>query len=405
MMLRTILALALISGIAHAAAIKENLPVAATEAEIKQQTEGNNAFAADIYKALSKEKGNLFLSPSSLSTALAMTYAGARTETAAEMKKTLHFVVADERLHPVFGAIIRNLNSDGKGYELVIANRLWGQKDYPFHPDFLRVTQVNYGAAIDLLNIASDPEGSRKIINAWVEKQTREKIKDLLQPDSIRGASLVLTNAIYFKGKWANPFKPEQTKEAPFFAPSGEVKVPLMEQKAELPYAKLEDGTQIVELPYAGGSLAMDVIVPAAKDGLAALEAKLTHKDLTQWLGSLQPQENIHVFLPRFKVEFGKDVKDELMGMGMVLAFDVKKSDFSGMEPKKELYISKVIHKAFVDVNEEGTEAAAATAVVMAPRGMAPKPQIVRADHPFLFLIRDTKSGAILFSGRLVEPK
>jgi len=404
MPIRCIFVLAVISGLAQAAAIKEDLPVAATDAEIKTATEGNNALAVDLYKALSVEKGNVFYSPNSVSTALAMTYAGARGDTAAEMRKTLHFNLPDERLHPTFGAIIRGLNSDGKAYQLVISNRLWGQKDYPFHPEFLKVTQVNYGAALEMLNIASDPEGSRREINTWVARQTQDKIKDLLPPNSINGASLVLTNAIYFKGKWEHPFKVEQTKDAPFFAPSGELKVPTMQQKAELPYARLDDGTQVLELPYAGGDLVMDVILPAAKDGVGALEAKLTLKDLNATLGNLRQQE-VNVFLPRFKLEFTRDLKDNLIALGMPLAFDIRKSDFSGMEPKKELYISKVIHKAFVDVNEEGTEAAAATAVIMKPRGLPPKPETFRADHPFIFVIRNVKNGAILFAGRMAEPK
>jgi len=396
--------LALICGLAQAAAIQEDLPVAATEAELKAVTEGNNAFAVELHKALSAEKANLFHSPISVSTALAMTYAGARGDTAEEMRKTLHFSLPDERLHPAFSAIIRGFNSDNKAYQLITANRLWAQKDYTFNPDYFRITQANYGAAVQLLDIAHDPEGSRKEINAWVARQTHDKIPDLLPPQSIDGAKLVLTNAIYFKGKWEHPFKPENTKDVPFFAASGEINVPTMQQKAEFGYAKLEDGTQVLELPYAGGELAMDILLPEAKDGIAALEAGLSAKEMNAALAKLQHRE-VNVFVPRFKIEFGKDLKNELIALGMPLAFDIKKSDFSGMEPKRELYISKVVHKAFIEVNEEGTEAAASTAVVMKPRGLPPKAVEFRADHPFMFVIRNVKSGAILFAGRLAEPE
>ena len=368
---------------------------------------GNNEFAFDLYAKLRGREGNLFLSPFSISTALAMTSAGARGGTEAGMAKVLHFTLPGEELHTAFAGLIRGLDEDkkGRGYELVVANALWGQKGYGFLKEYLDLTKSCYGAGLHEVDFEKAAEAARKTINAWVEEKTKEKIKDLIKPGVLSSLTrLVLTNAIYFKGQWASRFKKEATKDGPFTLSSGKkTAVPMMNQTEEFGY--MEDGdVQALELPYIGDRLSMVVLLPKKVDGLAGLEESLTAKKLSKWLSAVRKQKVV-VSLPRFKFtsEFG--LADVLKSMGMTDAFLLPPADFSGMDGKKDLFISAVIHKAFVDVNEEGTEAAAATAVVMALRMAAPEPvPIFRADHPFLFIIRDTESGNILFMGRMIDP-
>jgi serpin B len=368
--------------------------------------EGNNRFAFDLYGRLRHRPGNLFFSPHSLSTTLAMTYAGARGETAQQMAATLHFSLPPADLHPAFAALDRQLN-DGKGrrYKLAVANALWGQEGEPFLPDFLRLLAENYGAGlrrVDFLSVAQ----ARRTINSWVEEQTGGKIKDLLQPP-VPGpdTSLVLTNAIYFKGDWTSPFPKGATKDEMFTVTEDKgVPVPMMHRTGRLGY--LDGGDfQALELPYAGDDLAMIVLLPKKADGLAEFEQSLTTERLSAWLARLRPHR-VDVALPRFKVESRFELEKVLPEMGMPLAL-TPSADFSGMNGKRDLFISAVIHKAFADVNEEGTEAAAATAVVIT-RAMAaaPEPAVVfRADHPFAFLIRHNRSGSLLFLGRVVNPR
>jgi serine protease inhibitor len=364
----------------------------------------NNAFAFDLYGKLHDSDGNLFFSPESISTALAMTYAGARGQTAEEMAATLHFGLDPQRLHPALAVLLHDLHADRetKGYQLHTANALWGQKGTPFLPEFLNLVKDNYGAGLNEVDFRKATEKARQTINAWVEKQTNDKIKDLISEGLLRPDTLlVLTNAIYFKGDWASPFKKERTHDAPFQVGAGEkVTVPLMEQTAKFGY--LDGGTfQALELPYAGGDLSMVVFLPKQADGLAALEPRLTEANVRGWLAKLRPDE-VRVALPRFKVEAGFDLARTLEELGMKQAFSAD-ADFSGMDGRRDLFISAVLHKAFVDVNEEGTEAAASTAVIMT-RAAARINPVFRADHPFVFLIRDTRSGSILFLGRVVNP-
>ncbi|MGD0094042.1 MAG: serpin family protein, partial [Planctomycetota bacterium] len=273
------------------------------------------------------------------------------------------------------------------------------------------------GASLDRLDFAGDPEGARKTINAWVEKETQEKIKELLKAGMIdAGTKLVLVNAIYFKGNWASQFKKEDTRAGPFTVCAKDnpqaVDLPLMHRTGQYPYF-VDDAVQALALPYQGGNLAMVVLLPAAPDGaglgalagaLENLEQKLTPENLAAWLGHLRPQE-VQVTLPLFKVTGEYKLNEALIALGMADAFSPANADFTGILPRPDdLYISLVAHKAYVDVNEEGTEAAAATAVVMKPRGLAHRTEF-RADRSFLFLIRDTKSGAILFLGRVLNPK
>jgi serpin B len=374
------------------------------EAVVKGDTE----FALDLYQRLAKSKDeNLFLSPYSISTALAMTYAGARGTTAEEMAKTLHFPVPQERLAPAFAGLIGRFQADkeDKGYQLSVANAIWGQKSYPWKKDFLNTTQANYAAGLRELDFGATEE-ARKTINGWVEQQTKDKIKDLIKPGVLDADTrMVLTNAIYFKGDWKEQFNKNATKEEPFLGTANaDAQAPLMHQRAN--YGYLEgDGFQILELPYKGDELSMVVLLPKKADGLADLEKQLTAEKLNSWLAKLGQQEVI-VSLPRFKVTAQFSLAAQLQSLGMNAAFSKAKADFSGMTAEERLYISAVIHKAFVDVNEEGTEAAAATAVVPKPATarIAPPPPVFRADHPFVFLIRDRGTGSVLFLGRLAQP-
>jgi serpin B len=362
--------------------------------------EGANGFAVDLYGRLRGQKGNLFLSPASITLALAMTYGGARGTTAEEMRSVLGFTLPDERLHPAFAALSGVLKP--REGTLRVANRLWGQQGYEFLESFLALTRTSYGAELETVDFAARTEEARQRINAWIERQTEDKIKELLKEGVLTPqTALVLTNAIYFKGLWATQFKPENTQAAPFKLLDGTtVTVPLMHQKTEFSLGTGE-GCAVLELPYKGGELSMVIVLPNAADGLPALEASLSRQKLAAWMGALRPVE-VKVYLPRFKATSSFALGRTLCDMGMPTAFSGG-ADFSGMSAGKDLAISEVVHQAFVDVNEEGTEAAAATAVVI-KRTMAPVPVEFRADHPFLFFIRDVRTGLILFMGRLVAP-
>jgi len=368
-----------------------------------------NAFALDLYAQVRGEKGNLFFSPYSISSALAMTWAGARGETASEMAAALQLPAgwrtAPDEAHAAFAGFAARLNAEGKPYAMAVANSLWGQKGYEFVPDFLGLLKRQYGAGLEEVDFAKDTEGARKAINVWVEQKTKDRIKDLIPPGTLQALTrLVLVNAIYFKGTWESPFEKQGTRDADFFVtPARKVRAPTMRQVEHVRYAEAPDA-QAVELPYKGGDLAMVILLPKQRGGLAALEKSLTAQTLAKRLEALKV-ENVAVSLPRYTMTWSSGLAKVLGAMGMVRAFDGQKADFTGINAGKEpFWISEVIHKAFVEVNEEGTEAAAATAVV-AMGGAAPaKPVEFRADHPFLFLIRDTASGAILFMGRLVDP-
>lgn len=367
---------------------------------------GNTAFALDLYQQLRTQEGNLFFSPYSISTALAMTYAGARGETEAQMAQALHFDLSQDALHPAFAALQGQLDAvQANGVvQLSLANALWPHVDYPFLESFLNLVRLYYGVSLVTLDYRSDPEAARQAINAWAEAQTRGKIKDLIPAGVLNALTrLVLTNAIYFKGNWASQFDDALTVNAPFTVQADQqVAVPLMTQKLTCGYGEFPE-LQVLELPYVGEALSMLVLLPRQVDGLASLEAQLTPGALAQWTARLR-QSEVLVYLPRFKVEAAFRLDDALKPLGMVDAFDMELANFAGMDGTDMLSISAVLHKAFVEVNEEGTEAAAATAVVMNLRAM-PRPQpIFRADHPFLFLVRENSTGSVLFLGRVVDP-
>jgi serpin B len=358
-----------------------------------------NRFTVDLYNKLSAREGNLFLSPYSISSALAMVYGGARGETSEQMNSKLHFG-GPGATHPAFSHLRKKLNTIQKKdhVQLSVANSLWPQADYTFLPDYLSLTQTFYGSEIVPVDYKTDTEGARKKINGWIEDQTNDRIKDLIPQGMLNPLTrLVLANAIYFKGNWARQFKKEATTDRPFtIMPGTEVQVPTMMQTDDFKLAHTET-LQALELPYEGGDLSMVVLLPSEKDGLTALEKKFS----AGLIDRLQFSKcEVMVQLPRFKIESEFRLSETLAAMGMPLAFS-RAADFSGMDGSRELYIGAVAHKAFVEVNEEGTEAAAATAVAMKCYGMPP--QFI-ANHPFLFVIREDSTGTILFMGRMMDP-
>jgi serine protease inhibitor len=370
--------------------------------------EGDNAFAVALYGRLRNQIGNLFFSPESISTALAMAYAGARGGTASEMAKTLHFTLPPEKLHPAMGALLSELNAAHEGYQLSVANALWAQQGYTFLDDFLNLLKTNYGAGLNQVNFKGATEAARLTINQWVEQKTQDKIKDLLQPGALRSDTrLVLTNAIYFKGDWETQFDKAQTKNEDFHLSKAQTTTaPLMHREGRFSY--FDGGTfQILEIPYKSKELSMIVFLPKDASGLSALEQSLTGSNLQQWLGQLASVSKVIVTMPKFKMTQQFELGSTLSAMGMPQAFS-SSADFSGMTGHRDFAISEVIHKAYVDVNEEGTEAAAATAVTMRALAMpAPQapPPVFRADHPFVFMIRDNRSASILFMGRMADPR
>ena len=401
------------------AALLMNIAVGAKEKKddgAEMIVNGNNAFALDLYAQLKNNEGNLFYSPYSISTALAMTYAGARDQTAEQMAQTLHFpeckgsdspgwMRTTEQFHRAFGRVIDRLNQQGKknDYQLSVANALWGQKGYPFLDSFIELNNQYYDARIKQVDFVKETEKTQKKINQWVEDKTNEKIKNLIPQGALNALTrLVLTNAIYFKGNWAEQFDKDMTKNADFFVSSDKtVTAPLMYQKEDFKYGQ-SDTLQLLELTYKGEDLSMLILLPKEKDGLADMEKELTTRNLAEWQKKMHKQE-VEVFLPKFKMTSQFSLAETLEKMGMPDAFDVGKADFSGMTGNKDLFVSAVLHKAFVEVNEEGTEAAAATGVMMS-LSMALEQPVFRADHPFVFIIKDNNTGSILFVGRVVDP-
>jgi len=372
--------------------------------------EGNSAFALELYQALKGEEGNLFYSPYSISLALAMTYAGASGETAQQMADTLHFLLEQERLHPAFNWLDAELarrgegaeGKDGEGFRLNIVNAIWGQKDYEFLSDFLDVLAENYGAGLRILDFITETEASRLAINQWVSDQTEGRIEDLIPQGAIdEWTRLVLTNAIYFNAAWAYPFNGNITADGPFYLlDGGQVSVPMMKQMESFGYTEGE-GYQAVELPYDGGELSMVILLPEAGN-FEAFEEGLQSQQVSDVISGLQPTE-VALTMPQFEFDSEFSLKDTLAGMGMPIAFS-SSADFSGMTGNRELSISDVVHKAFVAVDEAGTEAAAATAVIMKLTAVPEPPVEVALDRPFIFLIRDIETGAVLFVGRVLNP-
>ncbi|MDT8898935.1 serpin family protein [Thermanaerothrix sp. 4228-RoL] len=385
-------------------------PANVPETDLQTLIEGNTAFALDLYQHLRDEAGNLFYSPYSITLALAMTYAGAAGQTAEAMAQTLHFTLPPEQLHSALNALNQRLttpptppNPEEPPFELHIANALWGQKDEPFRSAFLDLLAENYNAGLQTLDFTANPEGARQRINAWVAEQTRDKIRDLLQKGDITPQTrLVLTNAIYFKAAWRYPFKPEETQEGEFTLLNGQkVRVPMMHLNKELAYAEGK-GYQAAALPYAGGDYEMVLIVPTTGQ-FKAFEQALTPSYLNEILARLEPTQ-LDLSMPRFTYDARLSLRTTLKDMGMKIAFDPEQADFTAMSEYPGLYIGNVVHKGFVAVDEAGTEAAAATAVIMERTSMPARSATLRVDRPFIFLIRDHQSGSILFIGRVLQP-
>ena len=389
-------------------------PVAPPAAgELGALAKSNNALAFDLYGKARAAAGNLALSPISISTALTMTWAGAKGETAAQMKKVLHAEGEANKAMDLSGKLVASFGNADSKVTLRVANRLFGEKTYTFDQGYLDRTRAAFGAPLEALDFQHAADPARVHINQWVAAQTQDRIKDLIPAKALDAETrLVLTNAIYFLGDWTSPFEKERTKPTPFHATAADTKdVPTMSQTAHFRFVAA-DGVKILEMPYQGGEVAMTLVLPDAPAGLDAVEKQLTSDLWTKWVGALQ-FEQVNVALPKFEINPAASLSlgDTLQALGMPLAFDRARADFTGIanppNPADRLFISKVFHKAFVKVDEKGTEAAAATAVVMARAGAAfnPKPPAeLKADHPFLFVLRQVKSGAILFIGRVSDP-
>ena len=413
---------------------------------LKEIVEGNNEFALKLYdriKELPQIKafeGNLFISPYSISNTFAMVYSGARGNTAKEMGKVFCFPsLGFEQVVTGFGDLRKQLqtNQEAAGFQLYLANSLWGRKGYAFLPEFLELNKKYFDAGLNELDFAKSEE-ARKTINTWVKERTKEKIRDLIPAGIINGQTrLVLTNAIYFKGNWVIPFKEENTKPAKFnVTEEKKVEVQMMYQKESCKYAKTDDmellelpygldeiSVSIMEMGYENGNnygysevsklmkeqlkelpnLSMLIILPKSINDLVLLEKRLNPQMLQSNTQQMKLQE-IKVYLPKFKMTCGTiELKNVLIEMGMKEAFKEMIADFSGINGRRELFISNVLHKTFVEVNEKGTEAAAASALRISI-GLEPPPPVFRVDRPFIFIIRDNKTGSILFMGRLVNP-
>jgi serpin B len=359
-------------------------------------------FGVSLYQQVRDHKGNLFFSPVSLLSAMGLAASGARGETLAQMNKALH--LPEEGGASALAPLMRSLTErTGKGTKTLLASGLWSRKGARLEEEFLRKCKAIPNAALAQADFEGRPDEARRAINAWVEKNTEGRVKDLLPAGSVtRETKMILASAIHFKGDWAHPFRKDLTKEGDFRAPGGKVKVPFMHQRMELPYRQ-GPSSAMLELPFAGGEASMAFLLPAEKVPLEDLEKALTAEKLAGWLRDLKEQK-VEVYLPRFRIAAQMDLKGTFSAMGMPLAFSPR-ADFSGMAAEEKARLSDVFHRAYVDVNEKGSEAGAATAAGVTPKAAGPRMPVFRADRPFLFLILDRKTGCILFLGRYMQPK
>jgi serpin B len=379
------------------------------EGDLQTLVEGNTVFAVDLYQQLRTSDGNLFFSPHSISTALAMTYAGAEGETAEQMAETLHFDLSGEQLHAAFNALDLTLTPGedvgDEDFVLNIANSLWAEEEYDFRDEFLDLLARHYGAGLRLVSFKTAPEAARQAINQWVSEKTEGKIENLIPEGGVNDLTrLVLANAIYFNAKWLHPFSQELTEDGTFTRlDGGDVTVPMMrwDKPTMVPYTQ-GDGFQAVELPYRGGSASMVILVPDAGT-FEAFEEELTGEQLLAIADALETR-GVELTLPKFEYDAEASLADTLKQMGMPAAFDPEQANFSGMDGTRHLYITDVFHKAYVAVDEEGTEAAAATAVIAELASMPQRDVTLTVDRPFIYLIRNTETGAPLFLGRVLDP-
>lgn len=373
---------------------------------IQEVVNANNKFAFELYSELDKsEQENMFYSPYSISAALAMTYEGARGQTADEMKSVFHFPESNT-LRQNFAAIYNDINKKDKLYQLSTGNALWVQQDYKFLNEYLSTVEKYYGGKAANLDFVRETEKSRQTINKFIEEQTNNKIKDLIPKGVLNSYTmLVLTNAIYFKGTWTWEFDKSDTREQDFkITPSNIVKTPMMymkNEKATFNYADIGE-LQILELPYKGDEISMLILLPT--ENLETISPSLTTEKLNEWKSQMKEDILDDIYLPKFEFNTKYSMTDTLSALGMPTAFSEGNADFSGMDGSKNLFINTVIHQAYVKVDEEGTEAAAATAVGVTITSVGPPRKIFRADHPFIFIIQERETGNILFMGRVVDP-
>jgi serpin B len=388
-----------------------NISPSINPSDLNTLVEGNSTFALKLYQLLKNQDGNLFYSPYSISEALAMTYGGSHAETEQQMSSAMQFLLGQDKLHSAFNYLDLELakrgqgskGTDEKGFRLNVVNAIWGQKDFKFNADYLDLLAQNYGAGLRIADYIKSPEPSRQTINQWVSDQTEDKIKDLLPKGSINELTrLVLTNAIYFNAAWASQFEKEATVNGIFTLLNGnQVSISMMRQMKYFSYSE-GDNYQAVQLPYDGNQLAMIILLPQI-DQINTLESGLTGQEVSQIIQSLKGNE-VDLTLPKFKIEAEFSLNNALSQLGMPDAFDPNKADFSGMDGQEDLYITDVVHKAFVSVDEAGTEAAAATGVVVGTTSMPVDVKVMNIDHPFIFLIHDIQTGTILFIGRVMNP-
>ena len=380
------------------------------ERDVQDLVDGNNAFAFDIYHSLRSQGGNLILSPYSISLALAMPYAGARNKTESQMAQTLHFL-PQEQFHSEFNALDQKLEESKKAsdknqnpLQLDILNAIWAEQTQTFLPEFLDTLAVNYGAGIYLADFINQFESARKEINSWVKDQTRNKIKNVLAEGSLdSNTRMLVVNTIYFKADWLNQFEAKSTEDSPFHLLDGTtVNTPMMYQDLSIPYTS-GTGYQAVELPYSGSTAAMEIIVPD-EGNFDSFESSFDREMYDQIINNMGPAF-VTLGLPKFEFSSDFNLSDQLASLGMPDGFDRNNADFSGMTGGQDLFISDVVHKAFVAVDEKGTEAAAATIVFMVLGGAMPPADIsLIVDRPFIFIIRDLGTGQILFVGRVLNP-
>lgn len=366
--------------------------------DVRSIAAARNALGLELFRLLASEEGNIALGPDSISNALSMVYAGARANTAAEMRAAMHFELPDDQLHRAAGALDASLleANDIDGIEIARGTRVFGQRELDFKEPYLATLSRDYGAPLATLDFAQDPEAARGVINDWVAELTRQLIPELMQPGTISQMTrLVIVDAQYMKAAWDEPFDPERTSDAPFHLADGStVEVPMMRHNLTIPVASGDDWIA-GELPYEGERLAMLVIVP---QDLAAFEAQLDIEMLDSIVGGLREAHYIPIALPRFEIKKHADLTPQLRQLGIDELFGG--ADLSGIADS-ELWVGSVQHEAVVKVNEEGTEAAAATGVEIP--GSLPHLEL-NADRPFLFLVRDRHTGSILFMGRVAEP-
>lgn len=387
------------SGIAQSDLPRETAPQVTDKAR-EMLAAGNRAFALDLYGALRTQDGNFFYSPYSISAALAMAYAGAGGETQRQMAETLHFTLPPQEVHPAFNALDLSLMTPETAFRLNVANALWAQAGYDFLPSYLDTLAVHYGAGLRLADFTQDAsrEDARQAINQWVSEQTAGKIAELLQRGSLSAdARLVLLNAIYFKGEWIVPFQGDM--EYDFTRLDGsQITVPVMSRRANTPYT-FGEGYEAFELAYKGDRVRMLVLVPDAGT-FETFEQSLDDARLAEIMIGLESTD-LQVTMPKFEFESRFMLRDALAGLGMSDAFAPGAADFSGLDGTGDLFIQSVIHQAYVAVDEEGTEAAAATGIVI---GIVSMPQTINVDRPFLFLIHDAETDTVLFMGRVLDP-